>query len=181
MANSEISDLTANTTPAVGDMLVMVDDPAGTPVTQKVSVANVRNLLTTTAAIMETATSSAQFVVPGLQERHPASCKFWVRWTGNSTTILSDYNVDSIADTAVGDADITITTDFNGTGWAGFVNTLDATNGWDDQEMEGSGYNAMAAGTAGVLCSVITDGNTAVCSLTDPDSWNAYGFGDQGV
>jgi hypothetical protein len=119
------------------------------------------------------------FVTPGVQQYHPSSSKFWVRWTANSTTILSSYNTTSIADTAVGDADITIGTDFSATSWCGMVTTLDATNGWDNEECQGSGFNAIAAGTCGVLCSTITDGGTAVCSLTDPDSWNACGWGDQ--
>ena len=37
MANSKISALTLNTTPALTDTTVMVDDPAGTPATQEVS------------------------------------------------------------------------------------------------------------------------------------------------
>jgi hypothetical protein len=179
MADTKITALTENTAPIATDIFVMVDDPGGTPATQKVTRTSLKNLIGVTAPIMETATSTTEFVTPLGQPKHPASCKFWVRWTGNSTTILSSYNVTSIADTNVGDADITLTTVFSATSWAGFVNTLDATNGWDDQEMERSGFNAIAAGTAGVLCSVITDGNTAVCSLTDPDSWNAFGFGDQ--
>lgn len=45
MANSKISALTANTTPALTDILPMVDDPAGTPATQKVTLQSVANLV----------------------------------------------------------------------------------------------------------------------------------------
>lgn len=127
----------------------------------------------------ETGTDTTRAVTPGRQQFHPSACKFWVRWTANSTTMLASYNMDSIADTAVGDADGTITTDFSGADWCGLVATQDGTNGWDNEECQGSGFNAMAAGTFGVLCSTITDGGTAVCSLTDPDQWHALGFGDQ--
>ena len=127
----------------------------------------------------ETGSDTARAVTPGRQHFHPSATKFWVEWTGNSTTILVSYNMTSIADTAVGDADGTIATDFSGVDWCGIVNTRDGTNGWDAQEMESSGFNAMDAGTYGVLCSVITDGTAAACSLTDPDTWQVFGFGDQ--
>lgn len=102
---------------------------------------------------------------------------FWVYWTANSTTILASYNMTSIADTGVGDADGTIGVDFSSVNWAGFVTTNDATNGWDAEEVQSSGFNARAAGTFGVLCSTITDGGTAVTSLTDPEQWQVMGMG----
>lgn len=40
MANAKITALTENTTPVSTDILPMVDDPAGTPVTQKITIAN---------------------------------------------------------------------------------------------------------------------------------------------
>ena len=40
MADTKITALTANTTPLTTDLLAMVDDPGGTPATQKVTVAN---------------------------------------------------------------------------------------------------------------------------------------------
>jgi hypothetical protein len=100
-----------------------------------------------------------------------------VFWTANSTTMLESFNMDSIADTATGDADGTISTDFNSATWTALIATQDTTNGWDAEEVQGSGFNAKAAGTFGVLCSTITDGGTAAASLTDPDQWNVVGFG----
>lgn len=44
MADQKITQLTENTTPLVTDILPMVDDPAGTPATQKVTIANVLSL-----------------------------------------------------------------------------------------------------------------------------------------
>src|SRR3989344_2202809 len=40
MADTKITGLTANTTPLTTDLLAMVDDPGGSPATQKVTVAN---------------------------------------------------------------------------------------------------------------------------------------------
>jgi hypothetical protein len=40
MADAKISALTANTTPALTDIIPMVDDPSGTPVTQKITLEN---------------------------------------------------------------------------------------------------------------------------------------------
>jgi hypothetical protein len=40
MANLKITELTADTTPVASDVSVIVDDPAGTPVTKKVTLGN---------------------------------------------------------------------------------------------------------------------------------------------
>lgn len=45
MANAKITQLTALTTPAIVDLLPIVDDPSGTPVTKKVTVADVIGLI----------------------------------------------------------------------------------------------------------------------------------------
>lgn len=42
MADLKITGLTANTTPALTDVTVMVDDPGGTPLTQKITLDNIR-------------------------------------------------------------------------------------------------------------------------------------------
>jgi hypothetical protein len=128
---------------------------------------------------MEAGTDVVRAVVPGRQQFHDSACKFWVYWTGNSTTILRDYNVDSVANTAAGDADVTITTDFSDANWAGFVTTNDSTaTGWDADSIQSCGFNARAAGTFGVLCGLMIDGGTAVGNTTHPQQWNAMGFGD---
>lgn len=44
MADAKITALTANTTPALTDITVMVDDPGGSPVTQKITLANILSL-----------------------------------------------------------------------------------------------------------------------------------------
>jgi hypothetical protein len=55
MANAKITQLTENTTPIASDLSVMVDDPSGTPVTEKVTLGNLlkggydRTTITTSA------------------------------------------------------------------------------------------------------------------------------------
>ena len=44
MADSKITALTANTTPALTDVVPLVDDPAGAPTTQKITIANLLSL-----------------------------------------------------------------------------------------------------------------------------------------
>lgn len=180
MPDAKITELAADASPALTDLLVTVEDPSGTPVTKKITIQALLDLLKASQSDQETGTSVDKLVTPGVQHNHPSSAKFWVQWTANSTTILSSYNVASIADTTVGDADITIATDFSSADWAGFVSTQDSTaNGWDANSIQSSGFNAKAAGTCGVLCGMMVDGGTAVGNLIDPQQWQVVGFGDQ--
>lgn len=188
MADTKISALTAVAS-AAGSNEIAVNE-AGT--SKKASLTQVEALIApaasdtvagkmelATQAEQETGTDTTRAVSPGTQHFHPSAAKFWVEWTGNSTTILVSWNMTSIADTNVGDADGTIATDFSGANWAGFVCTNDAgTDGWDADSIQSCGFNARAAGTFGVLCGFIIDGGTAAASLTDPDQWNVVGFGD---
>lgn len=48
MADTEISDLTADATPGLDSLVVTVDDPAGTPATRKSTLQNVKTLFETT-------------------------------------------------------------------------------------------------------------------------------------
>lgn len=45
MADQKITALTANTTPATTDLLPMVDDPSGTPATQKITISNLLKVI----------------------------------------------------------------------------------------------------------------------------------------
>jgi hypothetical protein len=48
MADSKITDLTENSAPVSTDLLPMVDDPAGTAATQKITFANLDTYLSAT-------------------------------------------------------------------------------------------------------------------------------------
>ena len=126
----------------------------------------------------ETGSDVGRVVTPGRQHFHPSAAKFWAKATGGSTTIVVSYNMTSWANTGTGDADGTIATDFSSANWFGSVSILDATSAWDATFTEFCGFNAHAAGTFGVLCARMQDGNTAAATLQDPDSWHVVGYGD---
>ena len=129
-----------------------------------------------TAATQEAGTDAVNPVVASVQHRHPSAAKFWVVWTGNSTTILASYNMTSIADTGPGDADGTIATDFSSASWCGVMQILDTSSGWVATTTTGAGFDARAAGTFGVTCAGVVDGGTV--NVSEPDEWMVMGFGD---
>ena len=59
MANSKIEDLGALTTPVSTDVLPIVDDPAGTPITKKVTVANILAVYDSQTSTMSNKTLTA--------------------------------------------------------------------------------------------------------------------------
>jgi hypothetical protein len=131
-----------------------------------------------TQAEQEAGSSTTAVVTPGRQHFHPSAAKFWVKATGNSTTIVVSYNMTSWANTATGQATGTIATDFSSADWCGQVSILDATSAWDATFTTGCGFGTMAAGTFRVDCSTMTDGATAAAAFNNPDSWHAIGYGD---
>ena len=63
---------------------------------------------------MEAATTSAQWVVPKRQHRHPGHPKAWVVFNGTGTVaIRDDYNISSITDHGTGDYTVNFTTGFS--------------------------------------------------------------------
>src|SRR3990167_3886842 len=190
MADTKISALTAIDVVAGGDEFAANDitgpqsrkvtaDQLGTYIAPAASDTVAGKIEIAIQSEQETGTDATRAVTPGRQHFHPSAAKFWVKWTGNSTTILVSYNMTSIADTGVGDADGTIATDFSSVDWSGQVDVLiTAGSAWDATFTTGCGYNAQAADTFGVLCSKMQDGGTAAASLVDPAAWMASGFGD---
>src|SRR6185295_9769716 len=114
MADTKGSALTALTALTTDDLFIVVDDPGGTPVTKKITVANV----TAAQADQETGTSAVKFVTPSVQQYHPSACKVWAAISGDGATLQASYNVTSITDTGAGDVAITIATDFSSANWA---------------------------------------------------------------
>jgi hypothetical protein len=191
MPDTAISGLTAIVSVAGGDELA-VADASDLTVSKKATATQIATF--TTPASSDTVAGSIQIslqseqeagnattkaVTPGRQHFHPSAAKFWVNAVGGSTTILASYNMTSWANTGTGDADGTIATDFSGTGWFGCVSILDSTLAWNAQYTEFCGFNVHAAGTFGVLCARMEDGNNAVATVQNPEQWFVCGFGDQ--
>ena len=63
MADVKITGLTANTALASGDLLVMVDDPGGTPLTQKVTIDNFLKALNVLAAMTNPDDSADELLI----------------------------------------------------------------------------------------------------------------------
>lgn len=63
MADQKITELTALTTPATEDLLAIVDDPAGTPITKKITLANLLTLFLSNV-VVQTLTSSSGTYTP---------------------------------------------------------------------------------------------------------------------
>jgi hypothetical protein len=62
MANKKITELTENTAPATEDLLVQVDDPSGVPLTKKVTVQNLLEVIPT-LSVNTTPASTDQLVM----------------------------------------------------------------------------------------------------------------------
>lgn len=177
MADAKISALTAVGTPAGTDEFAVAQSSASKKMTLTQIATFTGTAIAAAQSDQETATSVALAVTPGRQHFHPSAAKFWVEWTANSTTILASYNTTSIADTAVGDADVTIATDFSSANWAPFVTGIE-TAGFTTAIIYSSGVNSIAAGVLGCMFGNMQDGGTAAGGLADPDQWAACGFGD---
>jgi len=59
MADKKITQLTALTSLVDGDLFVVVDDPSGTPVTKKLTAANLADYIAATAAISSAIAAAA--------------------------------------------------------------------------------------------------------------------------
>lgn len=134
-----------------------------------------------TQAEQEAATEAAAYVAPATQHFHPSAAKFWVKATGNSTTIETSYNMTSWTDTNVGIAAGVIATDFSSEDWAGMVQVqLSAALLMDATYTSSCAFviNSLAVGGFTVTSGRMQDGGTAAASLQDPQSWHVVGFGD---
>lgn len=121
---------------------------------------------------MESATSTTQAVTPGRAHFHPGSMKFWVIFTGNSTTITASYNMTSITDGTT-QATVTIATDFSSAAWCVQATAVAAAATAAGARL--ASCLTMAAGSIIVFC---VDG-AATTALADPTSWCVSGLGDQ--
>jgi len=125
-----------------------------------------------TQAEMEAGTATNKYVTPQGVNWHPGVAKFWVIFTGNTTTITASWNMTSITDGAT-QATVTIATDFSSAAWC-----LQATAVAAAATAAGTRLASaitLAAGSVIVFC---VDG-AATTALQDPTSWCVAGWGDQ--
>lgn len=125
-----------------------------------------------TQAEQEAGSSITLAVTPGRQHFHPSAAKFWVIFTGNSTTITASYNMTSITDGAT-QATVTIATDFSSTAWCVLATAVAAAVSAAGARL--ASCLTMAAGSIIVFC---MDAQ-ATPALADPTSWCVAGWGDQ--
>lgn len=123
-------------------------------------------------AEMEAGTATDRYVTPQGVNWHPGTSKFWVVFTGNSTTITASWNMTSITDGST-QATVTIATDFSGSAWCLQATAIGSAVSVAACRL--SSAITMAAGSIIVFC---VDG-AATTALQDPTTWCVSGFGDQ--
>jgi hypothetical protein len=121
-------------------------------------------------ADQETGTSTTTFVSPGRQQFHQSAVKFW-GYFFNEGTISASYNVASITDVGTGVVGVTIATDFSSASWACVCSP---------QNLDGAPTLLnVSATTAQAAGSVRINSYNSVSVLTDPNTYNVLGLGDQ--
>jgi len=124
---------------------------------------------------METATSSAVFSAPAVQQFHPGHPKGWVQYNQVSNTVLASYNVTSVTDNSVGDFTVNWDVDFSSANYS-VAATSSALAGGGDLISIGvfttGGVPQIAAGTV----RMVVKANT---SATDYEYNSVAAFGDQ--
>lgn len=131
---------------------------------------SVGNAATQAEAAAGTATN--KYLSPLSANWHPGVAKFWVVFTGNSTTILASWNMTSISD-GTSEATVTIATDFSSANWCCQATAEGASTTVAAARL--ACCRAIAAGTIVVFC---VDG-AATTALADPTRWHVAGWGTQ--
>jgi hypothetical protein len=188
MADTKLTALSAIGTLGDDDIFYVVDDPGGTPLSRKVTAANLAAYTTPAASDtvagkieiavqseMETGTSTTLAVVPGRQQFHPGHPKYWQRSTvsGGTPTLSVSYNVTSITDTALGRLTVTIATDFSGAAWCNVPGGTGPAGAGITSVLNSS--TTMAAGSIELWA----DAHTDSIIVADPVEWHSAGYGDQ--
>lgn len=115
MANTALTDLTENTSPALTDLVYLVDDPAGTPLSQKVTVQTLLNAIRavpyTSKTAHYTATVNDEFIacnaasgaititLPAVASV-PVGKRYVIKKTDNTNNVVIDGNLSETIDGA---------------------------------------------------------------------------------
>jgi hypothetical protein len=157
----------ANITTADGDIGWFISEGSGNWRCISYMRAASEPLAFASQAQQETGSSLVVAVPPGRQHFHQSAAKVWgyVTVSGGTPTLVTSYNVTSIADTDVGRLSVTIATDLSSGDYAVCPGVVRATTAF-------SSSAAHAAGSFEVWSSVAS-GTTA-----DPESYSFAVFGD---
>lgn len=150
MADAKVTALTELTDPASTDVIPIVDDPSGTPVTKKVTLENINRYALSGAA------------------------KAWCL-VNVSASIAASYNMTSVTDGGTGLATFNIATDFSSANWAYSVSieNIDASiDASTDVQICMVGLAGQAAGSLACIC-----GNASGSAAVDPTNWSFIGLG----
>lgn len=191
MADTKLTALTDITTLGNDDYFYVVDDPAGTPVSRRVTALVLKTYAApaasdTVAGVIEyaiqseqeTGTSTVLAVTPGRQHFHPSASKCWVRYN-SAGTVAASYNTTSVTDTAAGNWTVNIATDFSTANYCGVVN-----GGFDSDTLAGTAMScfgldvASAAGTFNIGMFRITDASAIARADPSVDEVHVSFFGD---
>lgn len=123
-------------------------------------------------AEMEAMSNNLVAATPANLKWHPGVAKFFVKFTGNSTTILASHNVTSITDGTT-QATVTLSTAFSSANWC--VQATCECSAATAAAWRGAATFTQTASTVIVFA---VDA-TATQVLADPTSWHVEGHGDQ--
>ena len=88
MADAKITELTENTTPLTTDLLPMVDDPAGSPVTQKMTIASLDTTLSATTKTLTNKTLTSP-LFQGTIDGWTSANETWTYASASTITVPS--------------------------------------------------------------------------------------------
>ena len=126
MADEKITELTAITLPAADDIVVIVDDISGTPVTRKITHDDLlfgANGTPSTQAHDDAAAIGAALDAARSDHKHamPAAggAKVWGFIAGNGALSSPSYGISSVTDVGTGDRTINFSTNFSADVYSG--------------------------------------------------------------
>lgn len=124
---------------------------------------------------MEAATDTSKFVTPGRDQYHPgvAKCHAYITVSGGTPSLVTSYNITSIADTGVGLCTVTIATDFADANWTFLGGALANDTSSTVRFTAESTTSAKAAGSVRLV------GWQAAVGTADPPSYSFAGYGIQ--
>jgi len=190
MADTKLTALSAIGTLGDDDLFYVVVDPGGSPLSRKVTAANLAAYTTPAASDtvagkieiavqseMETGTDTGRAVVPGRQHFHASASKAWLKFNA-AATVAASFNITSVTDSGAGDWTVNIATDFSSGDYCGIIGGGNNSGGIASYLVDA----ASAAGTFNIGLFREEDGLDVTATVrVDPTVNEIYAafFGDQ--